>query len=88
MIQDSTIKWFSDSFDTAEQAKADCNATGFFNRYGLFQAPDGRFVHANLRLQQWSKQEVAEIQESIQALTGYRMVEYTDSLFGWTPVKR
>lgn len=77
------MKWFSSPFDTIEEAQANIGRIDFFASYGVFQQPDGKYVWADMRLQQWSKTEIATFSASVKRLTGLTLVSYTDALFGW-----
>lgn len=76
-------KWFSREFDTLEYARWDVGHLGFFPQYGIFQTTEGKFVHANLRLRQWTDEEVKTVHDEMLQLTGYRLVEWSTALFGW-----
>lgn len=86
-MENEYLKWFSKPYETLEASQKALGSISFFERYGAFVSPGGKFVTANLRLQQWSKDEIKAIHDNVLELTGYRMVAYTDALFGWTEYK-
>lgn len=77
------MTWFSKEFDTIEEAQRATGASGFFQPYGVFETPDGKFVWANLNQRQFTPEEAAAIHDGILELTGHRMVSIRDALFGW-----
>lgn len=81
-----TVQWFSQEYDTIEEAQASVGVT-FFSAYAVLKTPAGKFVLSYPRFRQWSKAEINEIAENVERLTGNRMVAYTDALFGWTEYK-
>lgn len=76
--------WFSREYDSPEEAQ-EAHPAELFASDAVFRTPDGKFVQAHVRRQQWTHQETHNIAAGVLALNGYKMVSYTDPLFGWFP---
>ena len=77
------LKWFSGPYITLDEAKESLAPFQFFQMHGVFQTPEGEFVTSNLRLTQWTDDEVKAIHDGVLERTGYRLIAWTTALFGW-----
>lgn len=80
-------QWFSDEFDTIAEAKAAVGHVGIWARFGILQTTSGKYVWANLRITQWTDEEIIGIAAGIHKATGMRLIEWTSPFTWWLPVK-
>lgn len=78
--------FFSKSFDTLEKAQAACGELGIFPTLGAFRTPEGKYVTGNLRIRQWSDEELTAVATNVKQLCGYELVAYTlPIVMRWEP---
>lgn len=78
----TTVKWFSDSHPTIEDAQKQY-IYSLFNPAAVFELPGGGFVFAYIRDRDWPPHETAR---EVKRLVNYDMVSCCDPLMGiWKP---
>lgn len=88
IVPESKTTFFTQHYPTLEAAQASVTPS-FFEVYGVFVSPDGRYAATQLRCKEYSDVERDIIARNVERICGYQLVAYSSPIVCvWHAVER